>query len=128
MTERIMAETGETFEVVEAKKRTMTTTDPAFVAYQKVVQTTFGRVLREFAQVVEEYEAKSGLNHEHVYLSGGATLFPSFDALVSTTLSRSVSYLQPFDKVAYPAFMEDTLRVIGPTFAPALGAALRHFE
>jgi Tfp pilus assembly PilM family ATPase len=34
----------------------------------------------------------------------------------------------PFSKVAYPAFMEDIMDEIGPSFTVALGAALRSFE
>jgi hypothetical protein len=43
-------------------------------------------------------------------------------------LGREVQRANPFSKVAYPAFMEDVMKEIGPSFAAALGAALRVFE
>jgi Tfp pilus assembly PilM family ATPase len=34
----------------------------------------------------------------------------------------------PFSKVAYPAFLEDTLKEAGPSFAVAIGVALKAFQ
>lgn len=128
MTERIAATTGESFEVVEAEKRLMLPDAPQFVAYQKPVNLVLERILREFIQVIEEYEKRSGETIEQILISGSASLFPGVVQTIQHTLNRPAAYVNPFDKVAYPAFMEDTLRVIGPTFAPAIGAALRLFE
>lgn len=44
------------------------------------------------------------------------------------TLGREILLANPFSKVAYPAFMEDNMKNIGPSFTVALGAALRVFE
>ena len=40
-------------------------------------------------------------------------------------LSREVALADPFAKVAYPAFMEDILKQVGPSFTVAIGVALR---
>ena len=41
--------------------------------------------------------------------------------------NRSRAVAAPFNKVAYPAFLEDALKEAGPSFAVAVGAALRQF-
>lgn len=61
-------------------------------------------------------------------MSGGAALFPGTDALLKESLRKDIEVANPFTKVAYPAFMEDTMKNIGPSFTVALGAALRNFE
>jgi Tfp pilus assembly PilM family ATPase len=55
-------------------------------------------------------------------------LFPTTQQLVADTLQTEVKLLNPFTKVAYPAFMEDMINELGPTFHVALGSALRVFE
>ncbi len=87
-----------------------------------------GRSLREFRQVLEEYEARSGAVVKQIVLTGGAASFPDLDRIVNEGMSREVIFATPFDKVAYPAFMADTLQEIGTIFTPAIGAALRYFE
>jgi len=60
-------------------------------------------------------------------LTGGGAAFLDMPKIASYLLDRSVELVNPFNKVAYPAFLEDTLIEIGPTFSVALGAALRPF-
>jgi Tfp pilus assembly PilM family ATPase len=48
--------------------------------------------------------------------------------MIYGSVGITAEYINPFTNVAYPAFMEDAMKEIGPSFVPALGAALRHFE
>jgi Tfp pilus assembly PilM family ATPase len=84
--------------------------------------------MKEFRQVIDEYETRSGHAVSAIVLTGGAAIGFGLEAAIAHELGRPVDLIKPFNKVAYPAFMEDTLRSIGPIFAPALGAALRQFE
>jgi len=88
----------------------------------------YSRVLREFAQVLQEYEAQVGAPVSSVLLTGGGVFFPQTESFVTDALGRPAVIVQPFNKVAYPAFMEDTMNQIGASFSVALGAALREFE
>ena len=47
---------------------------------------------------------------------------------MADSLQYEVQFMNPFSKVSYPAFMEDMIPDLGPTFHVALGAALRVFE
>ena len=127
-TEKLATELQCTFEEAELKKRSIVSTDEQFSLIQKLHQVTYDRVLKEFKQVIDEYERKLGVQVGTVQLVGGGSLFPGFDNFISSVLSRKVTAALPFNRVAYPAFMEDTLNSIGSTFSVALGAALRHFE
>lgn len=116
------------FQDAEVLKREITKEDGAYADASRAMRSTYERPLQEFRQVIEEYEARAGNDIKRVYLTGGGALFPSLVALAKDTLSRDVQLASPFNKVAYPAFMEDTMDELGPTFATALGAALRFFE
>lgn len=127
-TEKIAAEMKCSFEEAEVLKRSLSYEHPQFALLQKNHQSSYDRVFKEFKQVLEEYEVRAGVQVSVVYLIGGGALFPGFDALVAGHFGRSVVMAQPFNKVAYPAFMEDTLASIGSSFVVALGAALRSFD
>ncbi len=127
-TEKLAATMGCSFEEAELRKRSIVATDEQFAAIQKQHHMTYDRVMKEFRQVLDEYEAKLQVQIGSIYLIGGGSLFPGFDNFIGTVLSHKVKIETPFNKVAYPAFMEDTMNSIGSTFAIALGAALRSFE
>ncbi|MFT5037260.1 MAG: type IV pilus assembly protein PilM [Candidatus Azotimanducaceae bacterium] len=94
----------------------------------KVYTSTVERSVQEFKRVIEQYEARLGEPIDKVIITGGAASFEGADTYISDLLSRDVVRANPFSKVAYPAFMEDTLDEIGVSFSTALGAALRPFE
>lgn len=126
--QRLAQEAQCTFEEAEIKKRNIVVTDEQFMQIQKLHHASYDRVLKEFKQVIDEYERKLNVQVGSIYFIGGGSLFPGFDNYVSTALSRKVVTALPFNKVAYPAFMEDTMNTVGSVFAVALGAALRSFE
>ncbi len=128
VTERLSEEKAITFAEAEELKRTAVPGQGQFGLVQKATFATFARVFKEFRQVLDEYEKQSGLSLTHIYLTGGASLLSGLGAELAHQTGRTVTPVAPFDKVSYPAFMEDTLKSIGPIFAPALGAALRSFE
>jgi Tfp pilus assembly PilM family ATPase len=99
-----------------------------FSDIKRAHNSSYDRTFREFNQVLREYEQRTGASFSSVYLSGGGSLFPGLDLHLKEILGCEVVKANPFSKVAYPAFMEDTLREIGPSFTVALGAAIRAFE
>lgn len=116
------------FETAEQLKYTADATDERFADVKRAHHSSYERAFREFHQVLREYEGKTGVEFDRVHLSGGGALFPGIDILLKESLKRDVVRANPFSKVAYPAFMEDTMRSIGPSFTVALGAAMRNFE
>ena len=93
----------------------------------KATTSVMEGVFMEFKRMLDQYEGRTGAPLGRIVLSGGVSAFPSVAAYAQDTLSREVLIGNPFDKLAYPAFMEDTLATIAPSFGVAIGAALRHF-
>lgn len=116
------------FGEAEEKKISIDRKDKEFAEIKRMHDSVYERAFREFGQVLREYEQKTGADIEMVHMSGGATLFPGADVLLKESLRKDIEAANPFTKVAYPAFMEDTMKKIGPSFTVALGAALRNFE
>lgn len=127
-TEKIAEQLQCTFEEAELKKQNASDKDADFSVLQRAHHGTFERAFREFNQVIREYEQKQVAITAPVYVCGGGALFPGIDRLLHEITGREVVKGHPFRKVSAPAFMQDTLKEIGPTFTAALGAALRHFE
>ncbi len=128
VTEKMVTEIGGTFAEMETLKRSATHENPQFSAVQKIHAASYDRAFKEFYQVINEYESKVGISLPNIQLIGGGALFPGFATNIATTFNRPTTLAQPFNKVAYPAFMEDTMKMIGSSFTVALGAALRQFE
>ena len=127
-TKRIAHLLGISFDEAEEMKRAYTDDMPHARDIHKAYVSSLERSVLEFKRVIEQYEARSGEKIGRTVLTGGAAQFPAVVPYISDVLSRKVEVAKPFDKVAYPAFMEDTLGEIGMTFTAALGAALRPFE
>lgn len=116
------------FQTAEQMKFTADRSLGSFGEMKRAHDSSYDRVFREFNQVIREYEQKTGITISTVYLAGGGALFPGTDSYLKDALNHDVIKVNPFSKVAYPAFMEDTMHEIGPSFAVALGAAMRYFE
>jgi type IV pilus assembly protein PilM len=117
-----------TFEEAGNTKRNYSSSMGHAMDIKKTMSGVFDRPFQEFKRVIAQYEAKTGKTIQRVTLTGGSALFFDFAAYAGYVLDKEVTLCNPFAKVAYPAFMEDKLKEIGPIFATALGAALRNFE
>jgi type IV pilus assembly protein PilM len=127
-TNRIASVLNVDFETAEAKKLSHDRSSVEFSDIKRAHDSSYERALREFAQVLREYEITNNITLGTVYLSGGGTMFPGMEAFVQDILGRQIVRAHPFAKVSYPAFLQDTIKDIGPSFAVALGAALRSYE
>ncbi len=127
-TKRIASTLDLDFEAAELLKRNIDSKDKNFHDVKRAHHTCYDRAFQEFRQVINEYEKNLDTKIEAVYLSGGGSLFPGTKTLIAEALGKEVVYANPFNKVAYPAFMEDLITDIGPSFNVALGGALRLFE
>jgi type IV pilus assembly protein PilM len=127
ITTEIAKQGNQSFAEAETLKKVLTTSDESFSAVQKIYANHFRRPLVEFSHVLTEYTELTGASVETIVLSGSGVLLPEFPKLVEETVGVPVIVANPFNLVAYPAFMEDPLKDIGPIFTTALGAALRQF-
>ncbi len=116
------------FEAAEVKKQNADRSEPDFSDMKRAHDGSYDRAFKEFNQVMREYEKANAISIPAVYVSGGGAMFPGTDTLLQEALGRPVLRAHPFAKVAYPAFMQDTIKEIGPSFSVALGAAISTFE
>lgn len=127
-TQRIASVLNVDFETAEIKKRDAANKSPESFDIKRAHDSVYDRAFRELGQVLHEYEENNSVTIKTVFLTGGGALFPGVDRLLNAALDREVSKFNAFSKVAYPAFMQDTMEEISPSFTVALGAALRVFE
>lgn len=125
---RISELLGLSFSEAEDLKRSYERSHPQARDIYKAMVSVVESPLLEFKHIINQYEARSGSPIARVSISGGVSASPYFLPYVQDSLGRSVEGGNPFSKVAYPAFMEDTLTSISPVFATSLGAALRQFQ
>ncbi len=83
------------------------------------------RIVFETKRVIERFQSEGGEKVDKVYLAGGGALLRGLRETMETTFALPVVITNPFTKVEYPAFLEETLVEAGPSFAVAMGVALR---
>lgn len=127
-TKAIAKQLGISFEDAENIKRNYKPDSQHAALIKKVMASTFERTFLEFKRVTSQYELRTGSPISRIVLTGGSVSFPDVQSYASYAFDREVEITNPFTKVAYPAFMEDTIKEIAPIFTVALGAALRSFE
>lgn len=128
VTRAIAQNFGVSFEVAENLKRNYVAASVDAPKILTMVQNAYVPALSEFKRVIDQYETRTKKPIGRVAILGGGALFPEMLGIVKYTLNKEVELTNPFTKIAYPAFLEDTLINIAPVFSVALGAALRQFE
>lgn len=116
------------FEDAENQKRSYDRTSESGRRIFEAMASTIDGPLSEFGRLIGQYEARMGGQLGRIVVSGGVASSPYCLDYIKDRFGRPVEKADPFAKVAYPAFMEDTLKDIGPSFGVALGAALRAFQ
>lgn len=119
---------GISFVEAERLKRNYQADLPQAADIKKAFAVSFERAFQEFKRLLDHYERENNTTITRTILCGGTAGFPEMTKFASYMLDREVIKANPFTKVAYPAFMEDTLIDIAPTFTVALGSALRPFD
>jgi type IV pilus assembly protein PilM len=127
-TKRIAGALELSFEEAEIKKRSVTRNDNDFSEIARMHDSSYERTWQEFRQVIKEYEDNLAIKLDVIYITGGGSIFPTTKGLIQDVIRKDVVYVNTFSKFAYPAFMEDIVSELNPTFHVALGAALRMFE
>ncbi len=116
------------FEDAENLKRSYDRSSEQGAVMFQVMSSVIDGPLSEFGRLIGQYEARSGEQIGRIVVSGGVAASPYCSEYVQDRFGRPVEKSNPFAKIAFPAFMEDTLKDIGPSFGVALGAALRQFQ
>lgn len=117
------------FAEAENKKRAYQKSDPSARDLYNAMSSVIESPLQEFARLIQHYETRLGAPIDEIQCTGGVASSPYFVPYTKTLLAHEQVHLaNPFTKVAYPAFMEDTLTAIAPSFSASMGAALRGLQ
>lgn len=95
---------------------------------KEIITRNLDRTFREASKVLLQYQQKHNKNIGSVVLTGGSATMKGILAFAKTHFDVDVSISNPFSKVESPAFFEDVLKEVGPSFAVAVGLALRKLQ
>jgi type IV pilus assembly protein PilM len=117
---------GMAVEKAEEAKRTIgLSTDPAHRQVSDSISFTLDYVFTEANQMLLSYEKKYNRTISKVVLCGGGAVMRGFAEAAKVHFQASVVAADPFSKTVAPAFLAQTLKIVGPEFAVAVGIALR---
>ena len=91
----------------------------------EVGKTTLDYIFSEARRIFLTYQRKEGKVISNIVLIGGGAQLKGIEAIVKTHFDAPVSLASSFDHVQAPAFISDVLHQAGPSFATAVGLALR---
>lgn len=94
----------------------------------QVVTVIADDIFFEANRFLLEFQKKRNANIKSVYLTGGGSALQGFRDLAAKNFQVEVVSGDPFGKVETPAFLQNILKVTGPEFTVAVGAALRCLE
>ena len=84
-------------------------------------------IANEGERFLLSWKRRGGKEISRVIVGGGGALLKGLEDIFVKRFGVEVSVANPFSKLIYPAFLEPTLKEIGPSFTNAVGAALRGF-
>lgn len=87
--------------------------------------STLNYIFSEAKRIYLTYQRKEGKAISQVVLVGGGALLPGTLEMAKQEFDAPVVMGNPFDRVQTPAFISDVLTNVGPSFATAIGLALR---
>jgi len=81
-------------------------------------------IIIEIEKILKDFEIK-GKIVQKIVMAGGSSFLPGLNQYISSYFKKEVVMANPFFDLTYPPILEKRLKKIGPSFAIAVGAALR---
>ena len=94
----------------------------------EITSLTLDYIFSEISRVILNYQKKSEQNISKIFLTGGGVLLKGLKEKAESSFNVQVVMADPFSKLEYPAFLENVLKQAGPSFAVAIGLALRRLQ
>ena len=85
-------------------------------------------IIREVEQIFSNFSQKEGSGIDKIILAGGTALMPGLKEYLSESFKKEIEIANPFSDIFYPPILENSLKQMGPSYAIALGIALRGLE
>lgn len=85
-------------------------------------------IIREIKRTCQNFTQSEGKEVKKIILAGSTVLLPGLREYFKENLSMEIEIANPFSKVFYPPILEKTLEKMGPSYAIAVGMALRGLQ
>ncbi len=85
-------------------------------------------IANEFQKIFKNFYYTENKEVKKVVMAGGSALMPGLADYLSENLKKPVEIINPFSVLYYPPILEETLKEMGPSYAIAVGTALRGFQ
>lgn len=126
LTDSLMRTQNITFEKAEELKREIGTSDVGEHKQASVeLEALMSVIVSEIKNVISEYERQYNKAITQITLVGGGSLLKGFRDRVLAEFKIETVYGDPFIKTEAPEFLRPVLKDAGPSFAVALGSALK---
>lgn len=85
-------------------------------------------ILSEIKKISQNFYWQESKRAQKIILAGGSALLPGLVNYVSEIMEIKTEIANPFVNLYYPPILNDVLNKMGPSYAVAVGAALRGLE
>ena len=101
--------------------------DPKEQSVFLALRPQINSISREIEKVCQNFYQTEGKKVENIVLAGGAASLPGLKEYFRVFLRKEIKIANPFrnSNLSYPPLLEGRLEEIGPSFAIAIGLALR---
>lgn len=96
--------------------------------FRKVLEPLINLIISEIERVAQEFHETEGKDIEEIVLAGGGALLPGLADYFLQKTGKKTELADPFYDIFCPPILEKKLKTLGPSFAIAIGAALRGLQ
>lgn len=94
----------------------------------EITSLTLEYIFSEASRILLNYQKKYNNSVSKVVLTGGGVNLKGLKDYAEKFFQTECVIANPFDKVEFPAFLDDVLKTAGPEFSVAIGIALRKLQ
>ncbi len=95
---------------------------------REVLTPLIALIIREIDKVFKGFYLKKRKEVEKIILAGGVAMLPGLVDSFNDYFKKEVEIANPFSDIFFPPILDENLKEIGPSYAIAVGAALRGLE
>lgn len=95
---------------------------------REVILPLVDAILSETKKVFRDFYRAKGEDMQRIVLAGGTALLPGLKEYFAAELNKETVIADPFLQISYPNVLAETLKKSSPSYAVAVGLALKGFE
>lgn len=94
----------------------------------EILRPLIDMILSELERTSQNFYQIQGKKIEKIILAGGTARLPGLKEYFSKALRKEIEIANPFLNISHPPILEEVLKEMGPSYAIAVGMALRGLE